>query len=126
MWRMRVRAEKAFYEEPCSFTKTGSEQAEERLRGTAFAQVGCATAISPCLCRAWRQTAAASKVPPAWASAGAGAEASFLRHFILNTEQLPRQARDKHRGSSKKDTFPQGAVGRSDRTIHAAADGDER
>jgi hypothetical protein len=37
---MRVRAENAFYEEPCSFTKTGSEQAEERLRGTAFAAGG--------------------------------------------------------------------------------------
>ena len=32
---------------------------------------------------------------------------SFLRHSTLKTEDLPRQARDKHRKSWKQDTLPQ-------------------
>ena len=31
--------------------------------------------------------------------------ACLVRHFILKTIVLPRQARDKHRGNSKKDRF---------------------
>ena len=33
-----------------------------------------------------------------------GAETSFLRHFMLQNEYLPRQARDKHRKSDKTET----------------------
>jgi hypothetical protein len=33
---------------------------------------------------------------------GTGTKSSFLRHFILKTERLPRQARDEYRGNSKK------------------------
>jgi hypothetical protein len=32
---------------------------------------------------------------------GTGTKSSFLRHFILKTERLPRQAQDSHRENSK-------------------------
>ena len=33
---------------------------------------------------------------------GTGTKVSFLRNSILKTERLPKQARDEHRGNSKK------------------------